>query len=57
MQDVLNSILLICAAIASLGFGVTLAFGVCRAAFAILRNQTRSTEPKAVSSKTQVAEI
>jgi len=57
MQDIFNSMLLICAAIASLGLGVTLAFGVCRAAFAILRSQSRATRAPAVSAKPQVAEI
>jgi hypothetical protein len=56
MQDIFNSILLICAAIASLGFGVILAFGVCRAAFALLRAHSRSSQPTPVATKAQVAE-
>jgi len=57
MQDIFNSMLLICAAIASLGFGVILAFGVCRAAFAILRSQARTAQPAKVAAKPQIAEI
>lgn len=34
MQDAVNSLMLICAALASLALGVLLAYGVCRAAFA-----------------------
>jgi hypothetical protein len=37
MQDAMNTLMLICAALASLAFGVLLAYGVCRAAFAQLR--------------------
>jgi len=37
MQDAVNTLMLICAAFASLAFGVLLAYGVCRAAFAKLR--------------------
>ncbi len=36
MQDAVNSLMLICAALASLAIGVLLAYGVCRAAFARL---------------------
>jgi hypothetical protein len=36
MQDGVNTLMLVCAALASLAFGVLLAYGVCRAAFAKL---------------------
>jgi len=36
MQNAMNTLMLICAALASLAFGVLLAYGVCRAAFAKL---------------------
>ncbi|MGD0369310.1 MAG: hypothetical protein ABSA94_17805 [Acidobacteriaceae bacterium] len=37
MQDAVNMLMLICAALASLAFGVLVAYGVCRVAFAKLR--------------------
>jgi hypothetical protein len=57
MQDFLNTVVLICAAIASLGFGVLLAFWVCRAGFILLRVQARPAEDGAVSSKAQTVEV
>jgi hypothetical protein len=36
MQEAVNMLMLICAALASLAFGVLLAYGACRAAFAKL---------------------
>ena len=40
MQDLMSTVVLICAALASLGLGVMLAFAVCRAGFALLRLQS-----------------
>jgi len=37
MQNAVNSLMLVCAAFASLAFGVLLAYGICRVAFAKLR--------------------
>jgi hypothetical protein len=36
MQDAVNSLMLVCAALASLAFGVLAAYGLCRVAFAKL---------------------
>jgi hypothetical protein len=36
MQDAMNTLMLVCAALASLAFGVLLAYGACRVAFAKL---------------------
>ena len=36
MQDAVNSLMLVCAALASLAFGVLAAYGLCRATFAKL---------------------
>lgn len=36
MQEAINSLMLVCAALASLALGVLLAYGVCRATFARL---------------------
>ena len=56
MQDFVNTVVLICAAIASLGFGVALAFGLCRAGFAVMRAQVPSRERDALAAKPQVVE-
>lgn len=45
MQDLLNTFLLICAAIASLSLGVLLAYAVCKAAFAMLRMHAQTLRP------------
>lgn len=37
MQDAMNFLMLVCAIFASLAFGVLLAYGICRSAFAMLR--------------------
>ena len=57
MQDFVNMVVLVCAAIASLGLGVMLAYAVCRAGFALLGVQARPAEPAAVPAKTQPAEV
>jgi hypothetical protein len=53
MQDLMNSLVLVCAAIAALGLGVLLAFAVCRAGFALLREQTRPRAGASVAAKAQ----
>jgi hypothetical protein len=42
MQDVINTVMLICASLAAMAFGVLGAYGICRAAFAVLRVHARS---------------
>jgi len=42
MQDAINLLMLVCASLASLAFGVLAAYGVCRGAFAIFRIHARS---------------
>ncbi|HTY85286.1 MAG TPA: hypothetical protein VMB19_13775 [Silvibacterium sp.] len=42
MQDAINLLMLICASLAALAFGVLLAYAVCRAAFAAIRIHARS---------------
>jgi hypothetical protein len=56
MQDLMNTFVLICAALASLGLGVILAFAVCRAGFALLRLQAPRAEASAVAVKPQTIE-
>ena len=51
MADLLNLVMLICASIGSLAFGILAAYGILRAGFAILRPQRRpapvKTQPEA----------
>jgi hypothetical protein len=42
MQDAMNTVLLICASLAALAFGVLVAYGICRMIFAIFRLHARS---------------
>jgi hypothetical protein len=56
MQDLMSTMVLICAALASLGLGVVLAFVVCRAGFALLRLQSSRTESSAAPAQTQTIE-
>lgn len=42
MQDVMNLLMLVCATLASLAFGVLVAYGICRAAFMLLRQHAGS---------------
>jgi hypothetical protein len=42
MQDAINLLMLVCASLAALAFGVLLAYGICRIAFAIIRLHARS---------------
>jgi hypothetical protein len=53
MQDAVNTLMLACAALASLAFGVLVAYGICRAAFAKLFRHAGAIA--AQSAKTQIA--
>lgn len=53
MQDFVNTILLICAALASLALGVMLAYGFCQAAFAVFRIHARSVKAALPQAKAQ----
>jgi hypothetical protein len=47
MTGVLNFVMLICASIGSMAFGVLAAYGILRAGFALLRPQPRPLPMKA----------
>ncbi|QNI35225.1 hypothetical protein H7849_09490 [Alloacidobacterium dinghuense] len=55
MQDAINLVMLICAAVAALAFGVLAAYGICRVAFAALKMHARSYALKAPQTKPEVA--
>jgi hypothetical protein len=47
MQDAINLLMLACASLAALAFGVLLAYGFCRAGFALIRMHARSVATQA----------
>ena len=47
MQDAINLLMLACASLAALAFGVLLAYGFCRAGFALIRIHARSVAAQA----------
>lgn len=55
MQDAVNLLMLICAALAALALGVLLAYAICRSAFALLRIHARSVAAESSSSSSAVA--
>jgi hypothetical protein len=57
MQDVLNLVMLICAAVAALAFGVLAAYGVCWAAFAALKMHARSYTAEAPQAEPEIARV
>ncbi len=56
MQDMMNMLMLICASLAALAFGVLSAHAICRVAFGILRMHARSVAVEtAVKAKATAA--
>jgi len=55
MQDAINLLMLACASLAALAFGVLLAYGICRAAFAVIRMHARSVAAQAAEPEAQSA--
>jgi hypothetical protein len=53
MQDALNTLMLICASLASMAFGVMVAYWICRAGFALLRIHARSVAMGSSSVRVQ----
>ncbi len=54
MQDVINTLMLVCASLASLALGVLLAYGFCRVTFVALRIHARSVAAQSSSQESQV---
>lgn len=50
MQDAFNLVMLICAALASMGLGVWAAYAICRAAFALMRWHSQQNAPTPAST-------
>ncbi|WP_158748878.1 hypothetical protein [Acidobacterium sp. S8] len=57
MQDALNLLMLVCAAVAALAFGVLSAYGICRVAFAALKMHARSYAVRALQPKPGIARV
>lgn len=57
MIDAVNMLMLVCATVASLAFGVLAAYAACRAAFVLLRWHARSVAHAAPQATTQVSGI
>ncbi len=55
MQDALNLVMLVCAAVAALAFGVLAAYVICRVAFAALKMHARSYAVPAPQPKPEIA--
>ncbi len=57
MQDFVSTMILICAAIAALGLGVVMAYGLCKFGFIALKMHARSMAPATPRVKPRTAEI
>ena len=55
MQDFFNLVMLVCAALASMGFGVFVAYALFKGGFALMRWHTEQNAPAAVKSSPEVA--
>lgn len=53
-MDVWNFVMLVCATIGSLAFGVLVAYGIFRTAFALMRPEPR---PTAMQARPEVARV
>jgi hypothetical protein len=53
MQDAINTLMLVCASVASLAFGVLAAYGICRVAFVLFRLHARSVSAEMAQVKLQ----
>jgi hypothetical protein len=57
MQDFMNLVMLLCAALASMGLGVFAAYGIFKAGFALMRWHTQQHAPVAVKASAEVARV
>jgi len=53
MQDAINLLMLACASLAALAFGVLAGYGICRAGFAIIRIHARSVAARRFPPESQ----
>ena len=57
MQDAMNTLMLICAILASMAFGVLAAYWICRTGFTVLRIHARSVAGIQPERKPQIARL
>jgi hypothetical protein len=57
MQDFFNLIMLVCAALASMGLGVWVAYAICKAGFALMRWHTSQNTPAQVQPSSEPARV
>ena len=57
MQDFVNLVMLVCAALASMCFGVLVAYSIFRGGFALMRWHTQQNSLTAVKPTTEVARV
>ncbi len=57
MQDFFNLVMLVCAALASMGLGVLAAYAIFRGGFALMRWHSQQNAPAAVKASTEVARV
>jgi len=55
MQDFFNLVMLVCAALASMGIGVWVAYAIFKAGFALMRWHTSQTTPAPAQTSTEPA--
>ena len=55
MQDFFNLVMLVCAALASMGLGVLAAYTAFKCGFALMRWHTQQNAPAAAQPSTEVA--
>ena len=57
MHNAVNFLMLLCAILASLAFGVLVAYGVCRTAFRVLRIHAGQVAAERAKANAQVAPV
>jgi len=55
MQDLINLVALVCASLASMGFGVYAAYALVKAAFALMHWHARQNAPAKLKPTAQIA--
>ena len=57
MQDFFNLVMLVCAALASMGLGVLVAYAIFKGGFALMRWHTEQNTPAPVQASTEPARV
>jgi hypothetical protein len=57
MQEFMNLLMLVCASVASMVFGVLAAYAIFKGGFGLMRWHTRQSAPAAAEPGTEVAQL